>query len=54
MSLRHECVRKLIKYGVISLTFVKSSENLADPFTKPLTKELVRSTSSKMGLKLLK
>lgn len=54
MSLRHEYVRKLIKHGVIFLTSVKSSENLADPFTKPLTKEVVRSTSSKMGLKLLK
>lgn len=54
MSLRHDYVRKLIKDGVISLTYVKSSENLADPFTKPLTKELVRLTSSRMGLKLLK
>ena len=53
ISLRHDYVRKLIKSGIISLTFVKTSENLADPFTKPLTREVVRSTSKWMGLKLL-
>ena len=53
ISLRHDYVRKLIKDGVISLTFVKSNENLADPFTKPLTRDLVKSTSKKLGLKLL-
>ena len=42
ISLRHDYVRKLIKDGVISLTFVKSNENLADPFTKPLTRDLVK------------
>ena len=54
ISLRHDYVRKLIKDGIISLTFVKSSHTLADPFTKPLTRDLVRSTSREMGLKLLK
>ena len=52
-SIRHKYVRKLIKDGIISLTFVKSSHNLADPFTKPLTRDLVRSTSREMGLKIL-
>ncbi|XP_022849000.1 calcium-dependent protein kinase 16-like [Olea europaea var. sylvestris] len=39
VSPRHEYVKKLIKHGVISLIFIKSSENLADPFTKPLTRK---------------
>ena len=39
ISLRHEYVRKLIKDGIISLMFVRSSYNLADLFTKPLTNE---------------
>ena len=53
ISLRHEYVRKLIKDGIISLTFVRSSYNLADPFTKPLTRDLVKKSSRGMGLKLL-
>lgn len=53
ISLRHDYVRKLIKDGIISLTYVRSSFNIADPFTKPLARDLVRSTSRGMGLKLL-
>ena len=53
IGLRHDYVRKLIKDGIISLTYVRSSLNLADPFTKPLTRELVKSTSRGMGLKLI-
>ena len=33
MSLRHDYVRKLIKDGIISLLFVRTNVNLADPFT---------------------
>ena len=53
ISLRHNYVRKLIKFGIISLIFVKSNRNLADPFTKPLSRDLVKSTSKMLGLKLL-
>ena len=53
ISLRHEYVSKLIKDGIISLMFVRSSYNLADPFTKPLTRDLVKTTSRGMWLKLL-
>ena len=53
LSLRHDYVRKLIKDGIISLTFVKSNRNLADPFTKPLSRDLVKLTSYMLGLKLL-
>lgn len=53
ISLRYDYIRNLIKDGIIFLTFVKSSKNLADPFTKPLARDLVKSTSREMGLKLL-
>ena len=53
ISLRHNYVRKLIKDGIISLTFVKSNRNLVDPFTKPLSRDLVKLTSNMLGLKIL-
>ena len=53
ISLRHEYVKKLIKDEIISLTFVRSSYNLADHFTKPLTRDLVKKSSTGMRLKLL-
>ena len=52
-TLRHEYVRQLIQGGIISISYVKTSENLADPFTKPLVGRLVSSTSKGMGFKLL-
>ena len=52
ISLRHDYVRQLIQDGIIAISYVKSSNNLADPFTKPLTREVVRTTSRGMGLKL--
>ena len=42
ISLRHEYVRQLIEYGIIFIVYVKSSSNLADPFTKGLSRDLVR------------
>ncbi|KAL6314756.1 hypothetical protein AAG906_027104 [Vitis piasezkii] len=45
ISIRHEYVRQLIQNGIISISFVRSSGNLVDPFTKPLTRDLVRITS---------
>ena len=42
ISLRHEYVRQLITDGVITITYVRSCKNLADPFTKALTRDLVR------------
>ena len=52
ISLRYEYVRKLIKDVIISLTYVRSSYNLADPFTKPLTRNLVKKSSRGLRLKL--
>ena len=53
ISIRLEYVRQLIHDGIISISFVRSSGNLADSFTKPLTRDLVRTTSRAIGLKLL-
>ena len=41
VGLRHNYVRQLLESGTIKVVFVKSSRNLADPFTKPLTRDLV-------------
>lgn len=54
ICLGHSLVRKLIKDEIILLTYICSSYNLANPFTKPLTKDLVKTTSRGMRLKLLK
>ena len=51
ISLRHEFVRQLIQDGVITIIYVKSSKNMADPFTKGLPREVVRVASNEMGLK---
>jgi hypothetical protein len=51
ISLRHEYVKHLIIDGIITIVYVQSSKNLADPFTKGLSRDLVKSTSSGMGLK---
>ena len=51
IGLRHSYVRQLISDGVITIDFVKSSQNLADPLTKGLARDLVLKTSKGMGLK---
>lgn len=51
IGLRHSCVRQLITDSVITIDYVKSSENLADPLTKGLARDLVWKTSRGMGLK---
>lgn len=50
IRLRHNIVRQLLCDGIISLNFVRSELNLADPLTKPLSKRLVSNTSRGMGL----
>ena len=54
ISIRHEYVKQLIQNGIISISFVRSSGNSVDSFTKPLTRDLERITSREMRLKLLK
>ena len=51
ISLRHEYVRQLISDGIISIIYVKSCNNLADPFTKALPRDVDKKTSTGLGLK---
>ena len=51
ISLRHEYVRQLISDDVISIVYVRTNKNLAYPLTKGLRRDLVKGTSSGMGLK---
>jgi hypothetical protein len=50
VRLRHNIVKQLQKYGTISIDYVKSEVNLADPLTKPLGMKLICETSRGMGL----
>lgn len=50
---RNKTVKQLLSTGIIYIDFVRSKENIADPLTKGLSREVVRSTSKGMGLKLI-
>ena len=47
---RHNTIRQLLSTGVISIDYVKSKDNIADPLTKGLNRELVEKSSKGMGL----
>ena len=51
IQLRHNVVKQLLKDGTISIDYVKSEVNLADPLTKPLGRKLIYETSRGMRLK---
>ncbi|GJU26111.1 hypothetical protein Tco_1164732 [Tanacetum coccineum] len=51
---RHNSIRQLLSTGVISIDYVASKDNIVDPFTKGLSKELVSKSSKGIGLKPLK
>lgn len=51
---RHNSIRQLLSNGIISIDYVKSKENIADPLTKGLSREQVTYTSREMGLKPMK
>ena len=51
IRIRHGTVKLLLKHGVISLEYVRSEKNLADPLTKGLPRRVVLETSRGMGLK---
>ena len=53
IALRHEYIRQLLSDGIITVVYVRSKDNLADPLTKGLSRDLVDSTSRVMGLKKL-
>ena len=50
---RHNTVKQLLSNGIISIDYVKSKDNIADPLTKGLTREQVYRSSRGMGLKPL-
>ena len=51
---RHNTIRQLLSTVVISLNYVKSNDNIANPLTKGLNRELVEKSSRGMGLKPIK
>ena len=42
---RHNIIRQLIFSGVISIDYVRSKDNIANPLTKGLNRELVEKSS---------
>jgi flagellar motor component MotA len=48
---RLKYVRKLRNSGVIALDYVHTSKNLADQFTKGLSRSVIDNASSEMGLR---
>ena len=51
IGLKHDYIKQLIESGTISIVYVKSNNNLADPFTKAVSRDMVKITSIGMGLK---
>ena len=51
ISLRHDYIRQLIEFGTISIVYVRSNSNLADPLTKAVSRDMIRVTSIGMRLK---
>ncbi|KAK4402944.1 hypothetical protein Sango_1035100 [Sesamum angolense] len=49
IRIRHSTVKELLKNGIISLEYVRSERNLADPLTG-LTRRVVLEPSRAMGL----
>ena len=47
------CVRHLIQNEIVVILCIKSSEHLANPFTKSLARDLVRSKFRGLGPKFL-
>ena len=54
IRLRHNTIKQQLSTGVISIDYVKSKDNIADPPTKGLNRELVGKSSKGMGLKPVK
>ena len=50
MQIYHVHVSDLPKRGMIMVIDIRSQENLADPFTKGLTRKFVEKTSKEIGL----
>ena len=44
-------MRQLLSSGIITIDFVRAKDNIANPLTKGLTRELVENSSKRMELK---
>ena len=53
IGLRPNYIRQLIESGTISIVYVRSNNNLANPFTKVVSRDMLGVTSIGMGLKPL-
>ena len=51
IGLRHEYIKKLIESGIISIVYVRSNSNMANPLTKEMSRDMVGVTSIGMRLK---
>ena len=51
---KHNTIKQLLSTRVISLDYVKSKENIMDPLTKGLNRELDGKSSKGMRLKHIK
>ena len=51
---RHDTITQLLSTRVISLDYVRSKDNIVDPLTKTLNRELVEKSSRGMGLNPIK
>ena len=48
---RLKSIRKMKNSGVIALDYVQTAKNLADPFTKGLSRNVIDEASREMGLR---
>ena len=48
---RHNTVRQLLSNSIMTIEYIRSKENIADPLTKGLTREQVSKSSRGIGLK---
>ena len=48
---KHNTMRSYLSSGIITVDYIKSNDNLANPFTKALAKDRVWNTLGEMGLK---
>ena len=51
IGLRHDYIRQLIESGTISIFYIRSNNNFADPLTKAVSWDMVGVTSIGMRLK---
>ena len=51
IGLRHDYIRQLIESDTISIVYIRSNSNLADPLTKAVSQDMVGVTSIGIRLK---